>query len=369
MLGLMLAAHAAAASHVALTLIGYPAYLAIKARFKPRPVHASPYLGSVSVILTARNEGPRIAHKMKEILAQRGSHTLLQLIVASDGSTDDTLMQARTVEDPRVAILDLPARGKSSAIASAIAYAKGDIVVFSDTRQRIGEETFTALLAPLSDASVCVSSCALALPTSRSAGLYWRYERALRIHESRTGSVVGATGALYAVRRSHLHAPSPGCLLDDVSIPMDAALQGGRVVIAEDALVHDVEADAAHEQARKIRTISGTFQLLAMRPHYLHPTKNPLFARFVMHKLARLALPLSLATLAGTSAALALACNPYGIASLGAQLGFWLIALLASRGFSLGALGRVSQAFASLQWATLQGALRFLRNDLAWTPK
>jgi cellulose synthase/poly-beta-1,6-N-acetylglucosamine synthase-like glycosyltransferase len=369
MFGVMFAAHLAAASHVALTLIGYPAYLAAKARLRPRPVQASPYAGSVSVILTSRNEGPRIAMKMREILAQRGSHQLTQLIVASDGSTDDTLLQARSVHDARVLVLDLPARGKSSAIASAIPHAQGDIVIFSDTRQRIGEDTFTALLAPLSDASVCVSSCALALPTSQSAGLYWRYERALRIHESRTGSVVGATGALYAVRRSHLHAPTAGCLLDDVSIPMDAALQGGRVVIAEDAIVHDVEADKAHEQTRKVRTISGTFQLLAMRPEYLHPRKNPLFARFVMHKLARLALPVSLTTLLGTSALLALTLNPYGVASLGAQLAFWFIALLASRGVSLGALGRISQAFASLQWATLQGASRFLRGDLTWAPK
>ena len=369
MLGLMLAAHVAAASHVALTLVGYPAYLAAKARWRPRPFQAAPFSGEVSVVLTARNEGTRIAIKIREILAQRGPHTLLQLIVASDGSSDDTVANARSVRDDRVLVLDLPAQGKSAAIGTAMGHARGDILVFSDARQRLGEDTFAALLAPLSDGAVCVSSCALALPTAQSAGLYWRYERALRIHESRTGSVVGATGALYAVRRTHLHAPSPGCLLDDVSIPMDAALQGGRVVIAEEARVPDVEADAAHEQVRKIRTISGTFQLLAMRPGYLHPGKNPLFARLVMHKLARLALPLSLATLLATSALMALALNPYGIASLGVQVGFWLIAIGAARGASLGPIGRISQAFASLQWATLQGALRFVRGDLSWSPK
>lgn len=369
MLGLMLIAHVAAASHVALTLVGYPAYLAAKARWRPRPAQAAPFHGEVSVVLTARNEGPRIVIKMKEILAQRGPHTLLQLIVASDGSTDDTVANARSVGDARVLVLDLPAQGKSAAIGTAIREAKGDILVFSDARQRLGEDTFAALLAPLSDPSVAVSSCALALPATQSAGLYWRYERALRIHESRTGSVVGATGALYAVRRTNLSAPSPGCLLDDVSIPMDAALQGGRVVIAEDACVQDVEAAAAHEQARKIRTISGTFQLLTMRPAYLHPGKNPLLARLVMHKLARLALPLSLAVLFGTSVAMALTLSPYGVASLGVQSGFWLIALGASRGASLGAVGRISQAFASLQWATIQGALRFARGDLRWSPK
>ena len=66
---------------------------------------------------------------------------------------------------------------------------------------------------------------------------------------------------------------------------------------------------------------------------------------------------------------MALALNPYGIASLGVQVGFWLIAIGAARGASLGPIGRISQAFASLQWATLQGALRFVRGDLSWSPK
>ena len=368
MCGVMLAAHLAAGAHVAITLLGYPAHLALKARHKPLSVHASPYAGSVSVVLTARNEGPRIALKIRDILSQQGGHRLLELIVVSDGSTDDTVAQARAFRDPRVRVLDLPPQGKSSAIASAIPHAQGEIVVFSDLRQRFEPHVFSALLAPLSDPTVAVSSCALSLPDAKSAGLYWRYERALRIHESRTGSVVGATGALYAIRRSHLRAPSAGCLLDDVSIPMDAALQGGRVVLAEDAIVQDVEADPAHEQARKIRTISGTFQLLTMRPELVDPFKNPLVGRFVLHKLSRLLLPLSLATLLVTSAALAATLSPYGMISLHAQLAFWALAFLASKGLSLGRLGRIAQAFASLQWATLQGALRFVRGDLAWTP-
>lgn len=369
MFGLIAIAHLAAASHVTLTLIGYPIYAALKGRLSPRPVCASPYEGSVSVILAARNEGPRIALKLAEILGQLGAHTLTQLIVASDGSTDDTVATARCFDDARILVLDLPARGKSTAIAEALTHARGDIVVFSDARQRIGARTFAALLAPLSDADVSVSSCALALPASQSAGLYWRYERALRIAESRSGSVIGATGALYAVRRTHLRAPSAGCLLDDVSIPMDAAMQGGRVVIAEDAIVHDVEADPAHEQSRKIRTISGTFQLLTLRPQLLDPTKNPLFARFAMHKLSRLALPLSMLTLAATSAALALMLHPLGIGSLTVQVAFWSLAALSSRGVPLGRIGRVSQAFASLQLATLEGAFRFARGELSWSPK
>lgn len=369
MLGVVLTAHAAAAAHVALTLVGYPAALALRARIKPLPIQAAPCAATITVILTARNEGARIAIKIKEILDQTGPHTLAKLIVASDGSSDDTVTQARAMHDARVHVLDLPARGKSAAIATALTHAEGDIIVFSDARQRIAKHTLAALLAPLSDASVCVSSCALSLPSEKAAGLYWRYERALRVHESRTGSVVGATGALYAVRRSHVHAPSPGCLLDDVSIPMDAVMQGGRIVIAEDAHVEDIEADAAHEQARKIRTISGTFQLLRMRPQLLHPGKNPLFARLVMHKLARLALPLALLALLLTSACFALAGQPYGIVTLGAQLGFWAVAWTASRGNFFGRFGRLSQAFASLQLATLQGAWRFMRGDLAWTPK
>src|SRR5436305_601320 len=120
-------------------------------------------------------------------------------------------------------------------------------------------------------------------------GLYWRYEKQIRRDESATGSVVGATGAIYAMRRS-LWQPLPDdTILDDVLTPMRCVMAGYRVVFEERACAFDRTApDANTEGRRKLRTLAGNYQLLWLEPRLLLPWCNPAWLQFVSHKVGRL---------------------------------------------------------------------------------
>jgi hypothetical protein len=156
-------------------------------------------------------------------------------------------------------------------------------------------------------------------------GLYWRYEKQLRRLESAVGSTLGATGAIYALRRS-LYRPLPsGTILDDVLTPMRAVLAGYRVVFNDRAIAFDrASADARAENRRKVRTLAGNFQILAQEPRLLVPVVNPVWLQFVSHKLGRLVVPYALLTLFAASVALADQHLVYALA-LAAQCGLYLL--------------------------------------------
>jgi cellulose synthase/poly-beta-1,6-N-acetylglucosamine synthase-like glycosyltransferase len=157
-------------------------------------------------------------------------------------------------------------------------------------------------------------------------GLYWTYEKQLRRCESAVDSTLGATGAIYAIRRS-LWRPLPaGTILDDVLIPMRAVLAGCRVVFNERARAFDRAApDADAEARRKIRTLAGNYQILALEPRLLSPFANRVWLQYVSHKLGRLAVPYALLTIFAASLALSAAHVFYQLA-LGAQVAFYLLA-------------------------------------------
>src|SRR5262249_22324823 len=126
-------------------------------------------------------------------------------------------------------------------------------------------------------------------------GLYWRVEKCLRKLESRLHSMVGVTGAICAVRRELFRPVPPGTLLDDVYWPMQVALQGHRVVHDERAHADARLPEKARDEfRRKVRTLSGNFQLVARLPETLAPWRNPLCWQFISHKLMRLAVPWAL---------------------------------------------------------------------------
>src|SRR5262249_21769972 len=117
-------------------------------------------------------------------------------------------------------------------------------------------------------------------------GLYWRYEKAIRRAESAVGSTLGATGAIYAMRRA-LWTPLPlDTILDDVLAPMRAVLAGYRVVFNDRARAFDRTApDADAEARRKIRTLAGNYQILRLEPRLLLPWRNPVWFQYVSHKI------------------------------------------------------------------------------------
>ena len=282
------------------TYAGYPAFLWIWSAFRPRPVGKKAYLPSISVAMAVHNGAPILAKKIENIQSSDYPGDRLEICIASDGSTDETdaLLQSLsgTIKSVRCARV-----GKSAALNQALSLCTGGIVVLADVRQEIEPGAFQELAANFADASIgCVSGELMFRANGEGAtegvSLYWRLEKAIRKLESTTGSVVGATGALYAVRRNLIPTVPEGTLLDDVFIPLSVQRSGHRVIFEPNARAwDDVAATAGHEFRRKVRTLAGNFQLVQLAPWALVNLSTSF--RFISHKLMRLVVPWLLLTM------------------------------------------------------------------------
>jgi cellulose synthase/poly-beta-1,6-N-acetylglucosamine synthase-like glycosyltransferase len=293
---------------VAYVYAGYPLLLLHWSRRRPRGVAKRGIEPEVSLVVAAHNERERIAEKARSCLDLDYPRDKLQILVSLDGPTDGTEAVLHHPEFLEVEQVHLPAhRGKAAALNVAVARARGEIVVFTDTRQRLDPSAIRRLVENFGDATVGAVSGKLVLDddpqqASEGVGLYWRYERRIRALEGQVHSVVGATGALYAVRRK-LYRPLPEDLvLDDVAVPMAVVLSGRRVVYEEGAIAYDRLSDEiGGEYRRKVRTLAGNFQLMALMPELLDPRRNPIFTQFLSHKAGRLLVPYLMLLAAGSS--------------------------------------------------------------------
>jgi cellulose synthase/poly-beta-1,6-N-acetylglucosamine synthase-like glycosyltransferase len=222
----------------------------------------------------------------------------LEIIVVSDGSTDGSAEYAGGFTAQGVRILELrKSVGKAAAVTAACEVASGQVLVFSDVRQRWADDAFEHLVANFADERVgAVSGCLLLEKEPgvlAGVGLYWRFETWLRATESRLWSQVGVTGAISACRRE-LFCPIPaGTVLDDVYWPICVSLQGYRVVFESGAKAFDrLPSRTCDEFRRKVRTLAGNFQLLHRLPlAALLPWMNCIWWQFISHKLLRLLVP------------------------------------------------------------------------------
>lgn len=317
---------------------GYPLLLAVWARIARRrsqrpAVSAITAWPSISILIAARNEGRRLPGRLANLL-QVPYQGQREIIVISDGSTDDTASVVRAM-GTAVRLIEVPSGGKPLALNAGAAEARGDILVFADARQRFANNALAELVANFVDPSVGAVTGELVLDAENEAGvstvgdgvgLYWRYERWLRRHESLVWSTLGATGAIYAMRRT-LWQPLPAeTLLDDVLAPMRAVLDGWRVVFEERARAYDqASSDAATESRRKERTLAGNYQILMQEPRLWLPVVNPVWVQYISHKVGRLLIPWALCVAFVTSAALAEEHWMYA-AAFTAQLVFYAFA-------------------------------------------
>lgn len=321
------------------TYAGYPLLIGLLARVFPRPVRKAPNELTISVVMSVYNDAPRLAEKLRNILSCEGAERIREILVGSDGSTDDPAGAAAEVADPRVKLTVFPERrGKPSVLNDLIPRAAGDVLVMMDVRQRLDPHALPALLDNFSDPAVGVVSGELIFETpDQNAGeaggidAYWRYEKWIRARESRFASVPGATGALYALRRE-LAAPIPAeAALDDVILPMQAIARGARCIFESGAKIYDVPAaDAAREAIRKRRTLAGCVQLLRWYPAWSVPFAHPIGWQFGSHKIARLFSPALLAVALASS--LALIGNPLYAVLAGLQAAAYALALLGAVG-------------------------------------
>ncbi len=250
------------AALVAWVYFGYPALLAVVARIAPAPRVRAPVALPVSVIIAAYNEEDVIAAKIANVFASKYGGPL-EVIVASDGSTDRTAERARS--SGRAQVIELPRVGKIRALSSAAAAASGDVLVFTDADSVLEQSSLAELLSNFADPAVGGASANQVTISRtqdagvvRGEGLYWRYEHWIKKLEDRVGNTVSAAGGLYAVRRDLFRPPTVLAGADDFLISTEVVRRGARLVFDEHARVaiESVE-NSAVALRRKVRVING----------------------------------------------------------------------------------------------------------------
>jgi len=296
-----------------------------------RPILKKPILPDVSIIITARNEEANLPAKLKNLRLLDYPKNRLQIVIASDGSTDRTASILR-MHVPAICpvILDR-SNGKACALNEAVKHATGEILVFQDARQLVDPDAIIELVSCFADSTVGAVSGELLLeaganePASDALGIYWKIEKVVRKLESESGSVVGVTGAIYAIRRELYTEMPSGTILDDVFVPMHVARAGKRVVFQPLAIARDqLFSERGKEFSRKVRTLTGNYQLLQLAPWMLSPA-NPLLFRLISHKLLRLLVPLLLVLMLMSSA---LSTGPFYRSIFWLQILFYALAVV-----------------------------------------
>jgi cellulose synthase/poly-beta-1,6-N-acetylglucosamine synthase-like glycosyltransferase len=358
---------------VAYTFCGYPLLLAVWSWLKPHAlITRAPITPAVSIVIAAWNEAPRLVARINNCLEQRYPSDHLEIIIVSDGSTDDTFSVVSAFDHRRVRLVQLEKReGKAAALNAGVSTAEGEIIVFADARQRFAPDVVARLVSHFSDPAVgtvtgeLVLESEKGLPDGKGMGLYWTIEKAIRSMESAIDSVVGATGAIYAIRKELYRPLKSGTILDDLVVPMTIAMQGFRVVFDRQAIAVDqLAGDYRQEFRRKVRTLAGNYQAFRWYPNWLSPKQNRLFIQVVSHKVCRLAAPFALLLLFSTS--LALVSSGYVYLFVLQVLGY-TIALVGWMLMCIGVRERVTAAafsFCLLNYAALVGAVLFFRGRL-----
>jgi cellulose synthase/poly-beta-1,6-N-acetylglucosamine synthase-like glycosyltransferase len=292
----------AAAGTVAYTAAGYPLLLRAIARSRP-PLAPAP-LGDtppmVTVVLPAFNEERQIAAAVEALLALDYPRERLQLLVVSDGSTDDTDRIVEGYAQRGVELLRIEERGgKTRAENLAAPHIRGEIVVNTDASIRLHPGAVRALVPWFADPEVGVASgrdvSVGDLETRANVGEtgYVNAEMDLRALETRVAGIVGASGSLYAIRKELHLLPVPEGLSRDFSAALTARRHGYRAVSVDEAICYVPRTPSLQrEYRRKIRTVTRGMQTLWHNRDLLNPARHGLFAWMLFsHKLCRWLIP------------------------------------------------------------------------------
>jgi cellulose synthase/poly-beta-1,6-N-acetylglucosamine synthase-like glycosyltransferase len=314
------------------THVGYPLAAAAVARLRGRRVGREDVLPRVTVIVAAWNEETVIEQRLENLLALDYPADQVEVVVASDASTDrtDEIVEAVAAREPRVRLLRCPRGGKVAAQDSAVRESQSEIVAFSDANSTWAPDALRRLVRSFADPGVGYVCGRLALTDaagSNREGVYWRFETWLRAQESALGSVTGGNGAIYALRRSDYIEVDPR-FGHDLSLPYAMVQRGRRAVYdPESSAFEKPTPEIETEYRRKVRMFEHCW-LIVLRGKMLRRLPPVYLAEILSHRHLRYASGLLHLLLLGTNVELVV--QREGVvydAALGAQAAFLVLAV------------------------------------------
>ncbi len=359
---------------------GYPLLVYLASVLFPREVKFVDIEPTVTVLITAFNEEKAIRDKIDNTLRIEYPKDKIEILVASDGSTDRTDQIVNQFADRDVKLFRVEGRvGKTATQNAAVEQATGEIILFSDATTAYRPDVFRKLLPYFGDETVgCVAGRLVYVDdestnVGKGAQSYWGYETFIKIAESGTCSLIGASGCLYAVRKSAYEPLYPEAC-SDFLICTSIYRKGLRSVFAPEAIcTEETNRDARHELKMRVRVISQTFTDLWRNRDMLNPFKSGFFAvELISHKLMRYAVPLILFVAFLASIALA-GQSLFYLAVLAGQTAFYMLAVA---GWILERLGRrvsllaMPLYFVLANLASVLAFYKFLRGETytRWEP-
>jgi len=368
------------AAAVFYTYAGYPLLLVIASTLRPKRVRRDRFEPTVTIIITAYNEERSLAAKLENTLALDYPRELLEIVVASDCSNDRTDQIVREFSARGVRLCRQPERlGKTAAQNTAVEQAHGEIILFSDATSDYQPDVIRTMMPNFADAAVgCVTGRLVYVDSAdsrvgRGARSYWGYETFLKKHESRAGSLIGASGCLYAVRRS-AYVPLYHEACSDFIIATKMVEQRLRAVYEPDAVcTEQTNRRSDAELKMRVRVIAQTFTDLWRHRPMLNPFRSGFYAvQLLSHKVMRYLVPFFLIALFAASAMLAPASFTYRMLFATQLLGYgcallaWLLEKVGIRSRLLA----LPQYFVLANVASLIACYQFIRGEryARWEP-
>lgn len=351
------------------TYIGYLAVLYIFSLFKGRKaLPGGDYYPSVSFIIAAYNEEKGIGKKLEDSIRLDYPKDKLEIIVASDASTDRTDEIVNSFSDKGVKLVRQGTRkGKTLAQNLAVSLAKSEILVFSDATTIYKADAIRKLVRHFEDFNIgCVGGEEHFIKSdneiSEEAGFFWKYETLIRRKESDFNTMIGVSGCIFAIRRE-LYEPLEGTLIEDFALPLQVASKGFKVIYDAEAVGYERAAkDTKAELSRKARIVSGGINVVFMMKRLLNPLKYPILSfQIISHKILRWLSPIFMITLFISN--MFLLRDGIGFLIIGAgQISFYMFAF-AGYIFKAPAILRLVYHFSVINLAAIIGMARFLKGD------
>jgi cellulose synthase/poly-beta-1,6-N-acetylglucosamine synthase-like glycosyltransferase len=349
---------------LAWTHVGYPLAAGVAARLRPRPVRKRRWEPRVSVIVAAHDEEPVIERRLANLLALEYPTEKVEIVVASDESTDGTneLVAAVAEREPRVRLVACPRGGKVSAQNRAVRETSGEVVAFSDANATWAPDALRRLVENLADpevAYVCGQLQLQAVDGSNQEGRYWHYEMWLREHESQLGSVTGGNGSIYAMKREDYVEVDPR-FGHDLALPYLLVQRGRRAVYEPEATAFEKPTPTNEaEYRRKVRMFEHCW-LITLRGSMLRRLPPGYLIQIVSHRLLRYGSGVLHVVLLGASLALAGDGRVYALVLAGQ------LALLAAAAAGV----PVARYYVLVTLATAQALANYLRRGVpaTWEP-